>query len=96
MGGGLLQKVNRDTQRCAIKACALEDKDGVWHDQYKEPLDQTKKSLRGRLKTIQAPDGLATVRIEDEGEDLLQTVFENGKLLVDHKFEDIRVRAQSV
>jgi len=95
MGGGLLQKVNRDTQRCAIKACALEDKDGVWHDQYKEPLDQTKKSLRGRLKTVQAPDGLATVRIEDEGEDLLQTVFENGELLVDHKFEDVRARTQA-
>lgn len=94
MGGGLLQKVNRDTQRCAIKACAIEDLDGVWHDQYKEPLDTTKKSLRGRLKTIERDGELVTVRFEEPGVDLLQTVYENGELLIDDNFEDIRARAR--
>jgi len=94
MGGGLLQKVNRDTQRCAIKACAIEDKDGVWHDQYKEPLDPTKKSLRGRLKTIERDGELVTVRVEEDGVDLLRPVFENGELLVDDDFESIRARAR--
>lgn len=93
MGGGLLQKINRDTQRCAIKASAICDVDGVWHDQYKEPLDPSKKSLRGRLKTIRRNGELVTVREEEDGEDLFQTIFENGELLVDENFADIRARA---
>ena len=94
MGGGLLQKVNRDTQRCAIKACALEDKDGIWHDQYKDPLDKTKISLKGRLKTIMAPDGMTTVKIDEPGDDIMQEVYRNGKLLIDHRWSDVRSRVQ--
>lgn len=93
MGGGLLQKVNRDTQRCALKASA-QKRDGVWHDCFKEPLDVTKKSLRGRLKTIRNASGeLETVREEAEGKDEMITVFENGELVNFQTFAEIRARA---
>lgn len=46
MGGGLLQKVNRDTMKAAVKASAIMH-DGVWHDVYKETPG--KPALRGRF-----------------------------------------------
>lgn len=48
MGGGLLQKVNRDTQRFAFK-CSAQQRDGKWYDIYKKPLDESKLSKRGRF-----------------------------------------------
>ena len=98
MGGGLLQKLNRDTQRFAFKSSA-QRRNGVWHDVFKEPLDSTKSSKRGRLKlSLDGWGQFETRRLEShvrEGEhdDLLQTVFEDGVLLVRPTFEDIRRRA---
>jgi nicotinamide phosphoribosyltransferase len=37
MGGGLLQQVNRDTLRFAMKANAMRDGDGIWRDVAKTP-----------------------------------------------------------
>lgn len=51
MGGGLLQKVNRDTLRFALKCSAVKKSDGVWYDVQKNPLDQTKASKAGRQIT---------------------------------------------
>lgn len=48
MGGGLLQKVNRDTFKFAMKANAI-NIDGKWKDVVKNPVtDQSKKSKAGR------------------------------------------------
>ena len=90
-GGGLLQKLDRDTCRFAFKCSAIKRGD-VWHDVYKEPItDSNKNSKRGRLKLIN--DGqFKTVSIHDEGDDLLQTVFENGVLYTTN-FADVRRRA---
>ena len=90
-GGGLLQKLDRDTCRFAFKCSAIK-RAGVWHDVYKEPItDSNKNSKRGRLKLIN--DGqFKTVSIHDEGDDLLQTVFENGVLYTTN-FADVRRRA---
>ena len=90
MGGGLLQKINRDTQRCAFKSSA-QRRNGQWFDISKEPLDSTKTSKSGKLKLI---DGYKTVSETCAGEDLLQTVFRNGELLRVQNFEDIRGRAE--
>lgn len=49
MGGGLLQKVNRDTQRFAFK-CSAQKRNGEWIDIYKDPLDSSKASKRGRFQ----------------------------------------------
>ena len=92
MGGGLHTAVNRDTQRNAFK-CSAQLRDGVWHDIFKNPLDSSKKSKTGRFKLIKENKSFKTVSIDSEGENYLQTVFKDGKLLVDDTFADIKQRA---
>lgn len=86
MGGGLLQKHNRDTQRSAFK-CSARKVDGEWQDVYKKPKDLSKASKAGRLALVLdsvQDDGRVkykTVREgEDNGHDLLRLVFENGEV----------------
>lgn len=51
-GGGLLQKVNRDTQKWAFKCCAAMV-NGRWVDVRKNPVtDEGKRSKAGRLDLI--------------------------------------------
>lgn len=93
MGAELLQKVDRDTLRFAMKASAI-CVDGHWRDVYKDPVtDQQKRSKRGRLALI-GGDQLRTVRVEDTGaaSNLLRPVYRNGKLLIEEPFETIRAR----
>lgn len=60
MGGGLLQKVNRDTLRFAMKASAIADGNG-WREVQKDPkTDPTKQSKRGIQQVIQ---GWGDVRV---------------------------------
>ena len=77
-GGGLLQKLNRDTLRCAFK-CSLVTRGGEEVEVYKAPLtDPTKASKAGRLALVRGEQGLRTKKVEDmvEGEeDLLVEVF---------------------
>lgn len=90
MGGGLLQKVNRDTQRFSFKSSA-QCRNGVWYDVQKTPKDITKKSKGGRLKLIKSNGEYLTVREGSGSEpDILETVFENGNLLKDISFEEVR------
>lgn len=97
MGGGLLQKVNRDTQRFAFKCSARQDEEGVWHDIYKKPLDDSKASKRGRLKLVKKDDNkYVTVAHNDYclWPDQLKTVFINGHLLKQYNFADVRKNAE--
>jgi len=75
MGGGLLQKNNRDTQKFAMKACAVHV-DGVWKDVYKDPTiydaktwkplrSSFKKSKAGRLELMYNGKDYKTVRVEE-------------------------------
>ena len=75
MGGGLLQKNNRDTQKFAMKACAVHV-DGVWKDVYKDPTiydavtweplrSSFKKSKAGRLELMYNGKDFKTVRVEE-------------------------------
>lgn len=60
MGGGLLQKVNRDTLSFAYKVSAKFE-DGAWHDVYKEPItDPGKNSKRGLLTLVRDGDKFET------------------------------------
>lgn len=102
MGGGLLQKINRDTQRFAFK-CSAQRRDGVWYDIFKDPKDQTKKSKRGRLALVRDIDGYRTVSIQQLShlnvgnaavDNKLVTVFEDGEIKQEWNFEGIRLRAQ--
>lgn len=98
MGGGLLQKVNRDTQRFAFKSSA-QKRDGVWHDVYKQPRDTSKASKRGRLKLVWA-DGahrktMVTVPESDPRDNILQVVFEDGVLVKEYDFKTVRENAEA-
>jgi nicotinamide phosphoribosyltransferase len=98
MGGGLLQKVNRDTQRFAFK-CSAQQRNGSWHDVSKDPLDSTKRSKAGRLKLSQTTSGYETAQEHMARpdhvivDDVLETVFENGEITRRQTFADIRERA---
>lgn len=97
MGGALLQKVDRDTNKFAYK-CSSATIDGVETDVYKDPVtDKGKMSKRGRLDTIKVHGyPAATVRLSDGAiareQTIMQTVFEDGKILVRDSFDTIRER----
>lgn len=97
MGGGLLQKVNRDTQRNAFKCCA-QMQAGKWVDVKKNPLDTSKASKGGRLALIRGTidNEFYTVREEgiDESENLLQITYEMGRILKRYTLDDIRENAK--
>ena len=66
MGGGLLQKLDRDTMRFAMKANEAIVK-GVRRDVSKSPAsDQTKSSKAGRVKVIAGGDGAIQPVREDD------------------------------
>jgi nicotinamide phosphoribosyltransferase len=94
MGAALLQKVNRDTQRFAMKASAIKV-NGEWQDIYKNPVtDPGKRSKAGRLALVKEREGLVTVRREaSANKNLLVEVFRDGELLQDWDFEQVRQRA---
>ncbi|MEM8836506.1 MAG: nicotinate phosphoribosyltransferase [Pseudomonadota bacterium] len=96
MGGGLLQHVNRDTLRFAMKANAMKIADGTWQDVAKRPAtDPAKASKAGRQAVVAVNGTLKAKRLDEvsDEEDLLQPVFRNGDLLSHQAFEDIRIRA---
>ncbi len=103
-GGGLLQKVNRDTNRFAFK-CSSIIIDGVEQDVWKSPItDSEKQSKRGRLelKKTMSRNGHNYYTIShttnntllDLCDDELQTVFMNGELKNETNFGEIRERAK--
>ena len=97
MGGALLQHFDRDTFKFAMKCSAIY-RDNHWQDVFKNPItDPNKKSKKGRLALIRVDEAWNTVRKEDIAENSyfqnqLIPVFENGKLLKDWSFEEIRKR----
>ena len=92
MGGGLLQKVNRDTQRFAIK-CSAQFRDDKWIDISKNPLDASKKSKAGRLALVKGAHGPMTVPYEQSlGGDMLHTVYENGVITKQYTWDQIHRR----
>lgn len=94
MGGALIQRVDRDTQKFAIKASST-IRNGKVYDVYKNPVtDPGKISKRGRLKLIETESGYQTVDEHVLGRDILQTVWEDGILQVDPTLEEIRTRVK--
>ncbi len=92
MGGALHQKVNRDTQRFAFKS-SYQVCDGKGKNIYKDPLDQSKTSKKGRLALIREKNGVyETIQELDNvvQNDLLKEVFKNGKLLIDYTLNEVK------
>lgn len=98
-GGGLLQKLNRDTQRFAFK-CSSVTVNGVEQDVSKNPsTDPTKASKAGRLWLQRKSWGNNTCEwhtkrdLGEEYDDVLETVFLNGSVIKSYDFDSIRKRA---
>lgn len=109
MGGALLQQLNRDTQKFALK-CSAARVNGQWIDVYKDPVtDNGKKSKRGRMtllrhreygtwQTVPVPPeavSLAEVVKPMGYEEALVTVWEDGRLVSDWSFAQVRERADA-
>ena len=96
VGGILLQNHSRDEQGYALKATKATLKNGKKISLFKEPkTDTSKKSLKGYLALQKYDNGkYYTLNDVDENierdENLLDTVFENGKLLIDYTLDDVR------
>lgn len=93
MGGALLQMVNRDTQKFAIK-CSWAQVAGKGRDVMKKPVTDTgKRSKAGRL-TVVFREGGAFETVRDRGfvaaDDAMQTVFLNGELKNETNFDSVR------
>lgn len=97
MGGALLQQINRDTLKFAMKASAARI-NGEWVDVYKDPVtDKGKVSKKGRITLVEDDYGnKRTVRINEVGDqvDLLETVYYNGKIVKEYTFEEVRNNAE--
>lgn len=92
MGGALLQKVNRDTQKMAYKCSAVQIAD-KWNEVYKAPItDPGKVSKKGILDLVQVDGKYQTVQNE-RWDSSLRTVYSAGVKGADISFEDIRMLA---
>jgi nicotinamide phosphoribosyltransferase len=97
MGGALLQQVNRDTQKFAQKL-HLVSVNGDTYGVNKNPADDPgKASKKGRLDVIRGARGIQTVHLDDEAsrhpDSILETVFENGEVVLEYSFDEVRSRA---
>jgi nicotinamide phosphoribosyltransferase len=96
MGGALLQQINRDTLKFAMKASAARI-NGVWVDVYKDPItDPGKQSKKGRLTLVKDDfNNYRTVRLHEVGDqvDVMKTVFYNGTMVKQYTFEEVRANA---
>lgn len=96
IGSYTYQYVTRDTFGFAMKATHGVI-NGVSLDVYKDPLTDggVKKSAKGLLRVNQDMSLSECVTKEEEEEGLLETVFENGKLMKDDTLSNIRARLWS-
>lgn len=93
MGGGMLQQVNRDTLKFAMK-CSWAVVDGEGVDVHKEPFgDAGKASKRGRVDLYRNSSGFFTDLDRMGSQSCLQLVYENGKLFNETTFDEVRERA---
>ena len=105
MGGALLQKVDRDTQKFALK-CSYAVINGQDINVEKSPTEMDKngnitasfkKSKGGKLKLVKVDGKYQTVKQNDyiDLADELVTVFENGEITKQWSFEEVRALTNS-
>ena len=96
-GGGLLQKLNRDTQKCAFK-CSFAKVNGEERFVYKDPVtDPGKKSKKGYLTLHKSENGEYETKSDGQHDfdtDIMQDVFCNGELLIYQTLDEIRKRSE--
>lgn len=101
-GGYLLDTYTRDTQKWAMKTSAA-TVDGKFYNIMKDPItDPGKKSKAGKLELVSLDGTFKTIRdvelpghVSDGWKSELETVYENGVLVRDMTFDEIRAVADS-
>lgn len=93
-GGALLQHVNRDTLKFAMK-CSAARINGNWVHVYKDPAtDPGKVSKKGRVTLYQNREGMYRSGVEDWETPVLRVVYENGELKNQITFDEVRANAR--
>ena len=97
IGGGLLQKLNRDTKKWAAKCSAVlfgnDDVTEDWNDVFKCPEDAPwKASKKGRL-TLTKDFQEVLVDDCDPEDELLVVVFRNGHSLNELTYEQVQANS---
>jgi nicotinamide phosphoribosyltransferase len=103
MGGALLQGINRDTQKFAMK-CSSAQINGKWIDVQKDPItDSGKKSKAGRVTLWTNSGGEFASGVNpptgwtDKGfggwTEAMQTVFRDGKIIREYTFDEVRANS---
>lgn len=92
-GGALLQIVDRDTLKFAMKCSAAKIR-GEWVQVFKDPItDQGKQSKRGRVTLYKDADGRFYSGVEDWPKNELVEVYCNGVITKEYTFEEVRANA---
>jgi nicotinamide phosphoribosyltransferase len=93
-GGALLQQINRDLLKFAMKCSAIRV-NGEWRDVYKDPItDKGKRSKRGLLALVERNGVYTTVSQSEAGSnDVLKVRFRNGELFNQTTFAEVCERA---
>lgn len=98
MGGELLQKLNRDDQRFAMKASHI-IVNGLGRDVFKDPItDRGKTSKKGILDLVREDGEYKTLGLEDSWDggyaSELLTYYYNGTVITDQTLAEIRQRCE--
>jgi nicotinamide phosphoribosyltransferase len=101
MGGALLQIVDRDTQKFAMK-CSAAEVNGQWIDVVKDPItDSGKKSKAGRVTLWTNGTGEYVSSVDEPKQwadrgwtKALVPVFWDGTLEKDYTFDEVRANAR--
>ena len=101
MGGALLQIVDRDTQKFAMK-CSAAEVNGKWIDVVKDPVtDSGKKSKAGRVTLWTNGTGEYVSSVDEPKQwadrgwtKALVPVFWDGKLEKEYSFDEVRANAR--
>ncbi len=104
MGGALLQQVDRDTQKFAMK-CSSAEVNGEWIDVQKDPItDPGKKSKAGRVELWKAGGEWVSAVDQPKGwfdrgfgpfTPMLEEVYRDGRLVKEITFEQVRANARA-
>jgi nicotinamide phosphoribosyltransferase len=100
-GGWLMSQHDRDTQGWAVKCSSITLNDGIERDIYKDPITAPGKvSKKGKVTTAINRNGAIRCvnvnEITDDSEyiEVLETVYENGKLVKEYSIAEVRANSE--
>lgn len=96
-GGDLMQNINRDTCKFAIKCSSITKQDGTEINVFKNPItDPGKMSKKGKVTTYynSLTDeyfvDIIGKKFDDNVMDILETVYKNGEIVKEYSLDEIR------